>query len=133
MKECKIINLPNFGDARGKMTVLEAGATLPFHPQRAFFIYDVPANQTRGEHANLKTKFVIIAVKGSVEILVSNGRDEECFTLNNPTKGLFIDSKTWKTMKNFSQDAVLLIIANTKYDQNEYIRNYEEFKKRCSQ
>lgn len=130
MKECKLINLPNFGDQRGKMTVLEANVALPFLPKRAFFVYDVPKDQVRGEHANIKTKFVMVAIKGSVDIVVSNGLEQETFTLDSPTKGLFLDSNTWKTMKNFSENAILLIIANTKYDKTEYITDFTEFKER---
>ena len=130
MKECKLINLPNFNDQHGKMTVLEADMALPFSPKRAFFIYDVPKNQTRGNHANIKTKFVMVAINGSVDIIVSNGFNQKTFTLNDPTKGLFLDSNTWKTMKNFSKNAVLLIIADTKYDKTEYITDYAEFKER---
>lgn len=130
MKECKIINLPNFDDHRGKMSVLEAEQALPFRPQRVFFIYDVPPDQIRGEHANLKTKFVIVAISGSIKITVSNGKEEESFILDSPTKGLFLDSNTWKTMNNFSKNAILLIIADTRYDKNEYITNFEVFKKR---
>lgn len=130
MKECRIINLPNFNDQRGKMTVLEVDTALPFSPKRAFFVYDVPKNQVRGEHANIKTKFVMVAVSGSVDIMVSNGSEQKTFTLNDPTKGLFLDSNTWKTMKNFSKNTVLLILADTKYDKLEYITNYAEFKKR---
>lgn len=130
MKECKLINLPNFGDQRGKMTVLETDKALPFSPKRAFFIYDVPKNQVRGEHANMKTKLIMVAINGSVDVVVSNGSEQETFVLNDPTKGLFLDSNTWKTMKNFSKNAILLIIADTKYDKAEYITDYAKFKER---
>lgn len=133
MKECRIIKIPNFGDERGKMSVLEADEALPFSPKRVFYIYDVPANQIRGQHANTKTKFVMVAIKGSVKVTVSNGQEEESFILDNPSKGLFLDSNTWKTMSDFSNDSALLVIASAKYDKEEYITDFEMFKSRRKQ
>ena len=127
MKSYELINLPNFTDDRGKMTVAEADQALPFAPQRLFFIYDTPSNQRRGEHANTKTQFVMIAINGSITVDVDDGQRKDTFVLNDPTKGLYLSASTWKVMRDFSPGAVLLVIANTKYDKDEYVTDYEEF------
>lgn len=127
MQSYKIIDLPNFTDPRGKMTVAEAGQALPFTPQRLFFIYDTPTHQRRGEHANTKTQFIMIAINGSVTVDVDDGHKKDTFILNDPTKGLYLSASTWKVMRDFSPGSVLLVIANTKYDKDEYITDYEEF------
>ena len=127
MKSYKMINLPSFEDTRGKMTVAEASQALPFTPRRLFFIYDTPADQKRGEHANTKTQFVLIAAKGSVTVDVDDGSRKDSFVLNDPTKGLYLSASTWKVMHSFSPDALLLVVADTKYDKNEYITDYGKF------
>lgn len=127
MKSYQIIKLPNFVDQRGKMIVAEANQALPFAPKRVFFIYDTPSNQRRGEHSNTKTQFVMIAISGSITIDVDDGLKKETFTLDDPTKGLYLSASTWKVMRNFSKGAVLLVIADTKYDKTEYITDYQEF------
>ena len=129
MKSCKIIDIPNFGDERGYMSVLDDNQALPFRPKRLFYSYGVPADQVRGKHANIKSNFLMVAVSGSVKVLVDDGKKQESFVLNDPTKGLFIKKGTWKEMSNFSKDAVLLVIADTNYDKSEYITDYDEFKK----
>lgn len=129
MKSYEIIDLPSFIDERGSMTVAEADQALPFTPQRLFFIYDTPANQKRGEHANTKTEFILIAAKGSITVDVDDGHQKDTFILDDPTKGLYLSASTWKIMRDFSPGSVLLVIANTKYDKNEYITSYEDFLK----
>ena len=130
MKKIELIDIPNFSDSRGKISILETGSSLPFKPERIFFIYKVPDDQIRGEHANINTKFILIAIHGSITIEADDGNNKQTFILNSPNQGLFLDSGTWKVMKNFKDDAVLIAIANTKYDKNEYITDYSKFKKR---
>lgn len=131
MKSYKIIDVPVFVDERGALCVMEEGASLPFRPRRVFCIQNVPANEERGHHANINTKFLIVAVRGSVLIHAEDRYGVKDFVLDSPTKGLFLDAMTWKVMKDFSSDAMLLLIADTKYAKADYITKYEEFKERC--
>ncbi|EAJ0863674.1 WxcM-like domain-containing protein, partial [Campylobacter coli] len=92
-------------------------------------IFDVPKNTIRGEHANLNSEFFFIVLKGECKIKIDNGKEQKNFILNNPKQGLYIDKMLWKQMYDFSKDCILLVLSNTLYDANEYIRDYNEFLK----
>lgn len=131
MKKYNLINIPTFSDDRGILSVLEEETVIPFKPKRLFYIQKVPRNEERGNHANIYTQFLMVAIQGSVLIHVEDKNNKKDFLLNNPSKGLFLDSMTWKSMKNFSKDAILLVIANTNYSESDYITNYKEFKEKA--
>lgn len=129
MKECKLTTIKEFGDSRGKLAIIDSTNVLNFKPKRMFYIYNVPEGEVRGEHANIDSNFIMVALSGSVEVEVDNGKTKESFVLDRPNKTLFIPNGTWKTMKNFKNNAVLLVIADTDYNKEEYITDYNLFRK----
>ena len=123
-----LISLPRFIDERGMMCVAECGKEIPFDIKRVFYDYNnSQSEETRGNHANKKSKFVFVCLHGSCSIKVHDGTKEEIFNLNDPQIALFVDNMIWKEMFNYSDDSVLLILSNEKYDQNEYIKDFEIF------
>lgn len=126
---CKLINLKYFDDKNSTLIAIEKQVNCPFEIKRIFYIFDVPRHTTRGDHANLNSEFFFIALKGECKIKVDNGKEQQIFILNNPKQGLYIDKMLWKQMYDFSKDCILLILSNTFYDANEYIRDYNEFLK----
>ncbi|EIX1387513.1 WxcM-like domain-containing protein [Campylobacter coli] len=126
---CKLINLKYFDDKNSTLIAIEKQVNCPFEIKRIFYIFDVPKNTTRGEHANLNSEFFFIVLKGECKIKIDNGKEQKNFILNNPKQGLYIDKMLWKQMYDFSKDCILLVLSNTLYDANEYIRDYNEFLK----
>lgn len=122
-----LINLRPFSDKDGSLTVLENGKQIPFRIKRVFYIYGADRNCLRGRHANKVSRFCLISVSGSCDIIVEDGMNKMAYHLNDPNVALFLDRMTWKTMTNFSADCVLLILSDSLYDKNEYIRDYDEF------
>ncbi|ECW7655064.1 WxcM-like domain-containing protein [Campylobacter coli] len=126
---CKLINLKYFDDKNSTLIAIEKQVNCPFEIKRIFYIFDVPKNTIRGEHANLNSEFFFIALKGECKIKADNGKKQKVFILNNPKQGLYMDKMLWKQMYDFSKDCILLVLSNTLYDANEYIRDYNEFLK----
>ncbi|EAI3719874.1 WxcM-like domain-containing protein [Campylobacter coli] len=126
---CKLINLKYFDDKNSTLIAIEKQVNCPFEIKRIFYIFDVPKNTIRGEHANLNSEFFFIGLKGECKIKIDNGKEQKNFILNNPKQGLYIDKMLWKQMYDFSKDCILLVLSNTLYDANEYIRDYNEFLK----
>ncbi len=114
-------------DERGSLTVVDTG--LPFSIQRLYYVYGVPSDQERGSHAHKKLEQILIPVHGSLEVLLDDGNSSERIVLDDPTKGLYIPKMAWRTLCNFSKDAVLLVIVSLAYDKEDYVRNYDEFLK----
>ena len=116
-----------YGDERGKLISIEERRNVPFSIKRAFFIYDVPHDQTRGEHAHVKTKQYISALNGSCKITLDSGKELRTFSLNSPNFGLFQDTLVWGKMFDFSSDCILLILASETYNREDYIEDYDKF------
>ena len=124
----QMINLPERGDERGQMVVIEGNADIPFEIKRIFYIYGSDDHVIRGQHANRQTEFVLFNVAGSSKVKVMDGKGyEEVMELNRPNQGVYIPKMIWKDMYDFSADSVLLVLASEHYDANEYIRDYEEY------
>ena len=123
----KILEFGDLGDERGKLVVVEGAQDIPFEIKRVFYIYGSDSQVVRGQHANRNSEFVLINVSGSSKVRVDNGFDEEIIELNRPRMGLYLPTMVWKDMYDFSEDSVLLVLANTHYDGHEYIRDYDEF------
>ncbi len=107
--------------------VVEGAQDIPFEIKRVFYIYGSDSQVIRGQHANRNSEFVLINVSGSSKVRVDNGFEEEIIELNRPRMGLYLPTMVWKDMYDFSEDSVLLVLANTHYDGHEYIRDYDEF------
>lgn len=128
-EKCSIINFGLHGDERGQMVVIEGGKSIPFAIKRLFYIYGTDSDAVRGQHANRNSEFVLVNVSGKSKVKVSDGTESFVFELNEPMKGLYIPKMLWKDMYDFSEDSVLLVLANTHYDATEYIRDFDEYKK----
>ena len=126
---CPIIQFPDFGDERGKLVVVEGGIGIPFEIKRVFYIYESDSTVVRGQHANKDSEFVLINVSGESKVRITDGKEELIVELNRPMMGLYIPKMIWKDMYDFSSDSVLLVLASTHYDGNEYVRNYDEYVK----
>lgn len=126
---CPVINFKDLGDERGKLVAIEGGQAIPFEIKRVFYIYGSDSDVIRGQHANKKSEFVLINVAGKSKVKISDGHDEFVVELNKPMMGIYIPKMIWKEMYDFSADSVLLCLASTHYDGQEYIRDYNEFLK----
>ena len=123
----KIIELPRITDPRGNLTVAEANKNIPFDIKRVYWLYDVPGGECRGGHAHKQIKEILIAVSGSFHVTLDNGKEKKTFLLNHPDQGLLIDTKTWRTLDDFSSGAVCVVLASDFYDENDYIYDYNDF------
>lgn len=123
----KIIELPRITDPRGNLTVAEANKNIPFDIKRVYWLYDVPGGECRGGHAHKQIKEILIAVSGSFHVTLDNGKEKQTFLLNHPYQGLLIDTKTWRTLDDFSSGAVCVVLASDFYDENDYIYDYNNF------
>ena len=121
--------LKTFTDSRGSLTIAEVGIDVPFNIQRVYWIHSVPPGEERGKHSNKISWEYVVAVSGSVEITLENRSGRQTYLLDSKDKGLIIPPDTWDEIRNFSPDAVLLVLASHKYDESTYIHSYEEFLK----
>ncbi|EKO3825633.1 WxcM-like domain-containing protein [Vibrio harveyi] len=131
MSIVKILHFNALGDERGSLIALEQNNNIPFEVKRIYYIFDTKLNVVRGLHAHKNLKQVAIALKGSCRFVLDDGKVREDVWLKSPNEGLLIDSCLWREMHDFSEDCVLMVIASEKYDESDYIRNYEEFLKEC--
>ncbi len=125
----RIIHLKKITDPRGNLTVAEQFQDLPFSIKRAYWVYDVPAGESRGGHAHKNLYQFLIALSGSFTVTLDNGNEQKSFLLNHPWEGLLIGPNTWRTLDDFSSGAVCLCLASEEYDEDDYIRDYDEFLK----
>ncbi|MBR2534200.1 MAG: FdtA/QdtA family cupin domain-containing protein [Erysipelotrichaceae bacterium] len=125
--KCPILEFKDQGDERGKLVVIEGEKSIPFAIQRVFYIYGSDATVVRGQHANRESEFVLINVAGSSKVRITDGKEEFVVELNRPMTGIYIPKMVWKDMYDFSDDSVLLVLASTHYDGNEYIRDYDAY------
>ncbi|MEN9919550.1 MAG: hypothetical protein RL662_1986 [Bacteroidota bacterium] len=130
IKETKerLFDLPKFEDARGNLSFIEEGGQIPFAIKRLYWIYDVPGGQTRGSHAFKSQTEIIIALSGSFDVVLHNGTSERKYQLNRAYKALYVPAKMWRTLENFATNSVCLVISSGAYDEDEYIRNFRQFK-----
>ena len=128
-EQCKVLNFKDLGDERGKLVVVEGSQDIPFKIERVFYIYGSDSEVVRGQHANRESEFVLINVGGTSKVRIDNGHSEAIIELNKPMMGLYIPTMVWKDMYDFSEDSILLVLASTHYNGQEYIRDYDEYKK----
>lgn len=123
----KIIDLPKIIDPRGNLTVTEGGNHIPFAIKRTYWVYDVPAGESRGGHAHKECKEFLVAISGSFSVTLDNGKEKKTFLLNHPYQGLFIDVNIWRTLDDFSSGAVCLVLASERFEEEDYIRDYNDY------
>ena len=124
----KVIQLPKIPDERGNLSFFENKKQIPFTIARTYWIYDVPGGEIRGGHAYETLQEVIIALSGSFDVVLHDGKEEKKYTLNRSYYGLYIPKMIWRHMENFSTNSLALIVADQSYNDREYIRDFEEFK-----
>lgn len=125
--KCTILQFADLGDERGKLVVIEGGQAIPFEIKRVFYIYESDSTVVRGQHANKESEFVLINVAGQSKVRITDGFEEMVVELNKPMMGVYIPRMLWKNMYDFSKDSVLLVLASTHYNGNEYIRDFDEY------
>lgn len=124
---CKIFHFKDLGDERGNLVVIEGGIDIPFELKRVFYIYGSDCSVVRGQHANRRTKFILINVSGKSKVRITNGKEEYIVVLDKPRMGVYIPPMIWKDMYDFSKDSILLVLCSEHYDADEYIRDYKEY------
>jgi dTDP-4-dehydrorhamnose 3,5-epimerase-like enzyme len=124
-----VINLPKFEDPRGNLSFIEENNHIPFKIERAYWIYDVPGGQVRGGHAFKEQQELIVALSGSFDVVVDDGKEKQTFSLNRSYYGLYVPAGMWRQMENFSTNSLALVLSSTPFNEEDYIREYEEFLK----
>ena len=127
MDQARIIELPKILDKRGNISIIEEIKNVPFKINRTHWIYDVPGGEKRGGHAYKKNEEFIVALSGSFDVVVDDGKDRKTFSLNRSYYGLYVPNGIWREMNNFSTNAVALVLDSTVYDADDYIYHYEDF------
>jgi hypothetical protein len=122
-----MIELPINHHEKGNLTVIENSKEIPFDVHRIYYLYDVPAGESRGGHAHKELKQLIVAASGSFDVIVTDGKIRRIFTLNRPYQGLLIVPGIWRELDNFSSGSVCLVLASHEYDENDYLREYSDF------
>jgi dTDP-4-dehydrorhamnose 3,5-epimerase-like enzyme len=125
----QLLNLPKILDERGNLSFFQNENQIPFEIKRVYWVYDVPGGETRGGHAFKYSQEVIVALSGSFDVVLHDGTKEHRFHLNRSYYGLYIPSMCWRHLENFSTNAVTLVVADTSYNEGDYIRDFEQFEK----
>jgi len=128
-----IINLPKIEDQRGNLTFIEEENHIPFKIKRVYWIYDVPGGQKRGGHAFKEQQEFIVALSGSFDVVIDDGKQKQTFPLNRSYYGLYIPNGLWREMNNFSTNSLALVFSSTEFSEDDYIRDYAAFLKYVEQ
>jgi len=127
MNKPQIIQLPKFLDARGNLSFVEQEIHIPFVIRRTYWLYDVPGGECRGGHAYRENDEFIVALSGSFDVILDDGKEKKAFTLNRSYYGLYVPKGLWREIENFSTNSLALILSSTNYDADDYVRDYDEF------
>ena len=128
MEQPRIINLPKIVDKRGNLSLIEECKHIPFKIERTYWIYDVPGGEKRGGHAYRENQEFIVALSGSFDVILDDGKEKHVFSLNRSYYGLYVPKGWWRQMENFSTNALALVLSSTPYNKSDYIYDYQEFK-----
>ena len=127
VSDCSLIELPKIENRSGNLTSIQNSIEIPFDVKRIFYLYDIPGGKDRGAHAHIECHQFLIAGSGSFDVLLDDGKSKKLVTLNQPYKGLHIPPGIWASEVNFSSGSICLVLASDKYDEKDYIRDYQEF------
>jgi len=125
--DCNVIGLTKIHNPAGNITIIQNDGNLPFNVKRIYYLYDVPGGAERGGHAHKELYQLIVAASGSFDVVLDDGKKKNTFSLNRPSFGLVIVPGIWREVVNFSSGAICLVLASHKYDEDDYIRNHEDF------
>lgn len=125
--DAKLVELPRVTDPRGNLTFIEGSRHVPFAIARVYYLYDVPGGETRGGHAHRALEQFIIAMSGSFDVVLDDGRDQRTVNLNRSYYGLYLPRMVWRELVNFSSGSVCAVLASEYYDEADYFRDYDEF------
>lgn len=128
MKQSRLVQLTKITDPRGNLSVIEELKDVPFKIERIHWIYDVPGGEKRGGHAYKENQEFIVALSGSFDVVLDDGEERMVISLNRSYNGLYVPEGIWREMENFSTNSLALVLSSTKYDSDDYIRDYEIFK-----
>ena len=132
IENCHMIELPRIQDPRGNLTFIEGQNHIPFNIQRVYYLYDVPGGAERGGHAHKGLEQLIIAMSGSFDVIIDDGKDKKRIHLNRSHNGLYICPMIWRELDNFSSGSVCMVLASNLYDEDDYYRDYAVFMRaRC--
>lgn len=123
----QLIDIPKIEDYRGNIAVVEKD-TIPFDCKRVYYLFDIPSTARRGGHAHRQQQELLVALSGSFDVILNDGLESKTVTLNKPDKGLLIRENVWRELENFSSGAVCLVLASDVFDEEDYIRSFDEFK-----
>lgn len=129
LTDVKIINLPKIEDPRGNLSIIEEEKNIPFKIERTYWIYDVPGGQVRGGHAFKVQQEFIVALSGSFDVVINDGKDKKTISLNRSYYGLCIPAGLWRQMENFSTNSFAIVLSSTTFSEDDYIREYPDFLK----
>lgn len=127
IENCKIIELPKIHDPRGNLSFIEEENHFPLQIKRVYWIYDVPGGEIRGAHAFKKQHEMIVALSGSLDVIVDDGIKSKTYSLNRSYYGLYLPSGIWRQLENFSTNSLALVLSSTEYREEDYIRDYNEY------
>ena len=127
LDDCRIIELPKISNPQGNLTFVESDNHIPFDIKRVYYVYDVPGGAERGGHAHKELHQLIIAMSGSFDITLDDGKNKKKFHLSRSYYGLYVCPMIWREMDNFSSNSVLMVLASNKYSEEDYYRDYDDF------
>lgn len=127
IEDCILIELPKISDPRGNLSFIEGGQHIPFDIKRVYYLYDVPGGSDRGSHAHKNLHQFIVAMSGSFDVVLDDGKAKKRFHLNRSYYGLYVCPMMWRELDNFSSGAVCMALASSHYDEADYIRDYSDF------
>lgn len=131
-RNCRWLDIRGAADERGRINFLEAGMDLPFQPQRLFWLHHIAPGQWRGRHGHRDSRLVLIALHGGCRVHLDDGRVKETVTIDDPARGLFVGTWVWHELTDFTAEAAILVVASTLYDEAEYLRDYEIFRREAA-
>lgn len=127
LADAKIIDLLKILDKRGNLSIIEEFKNIPFKIERTYWIYDVPGGEARGGHAYKENQEFVVALSGSFDVILDDGKERKIFSLNRSYYGLYVPKGLWREMNNFSTNSLALVLASTPYDADDYIYDYSKF------
>lgn len=127
INHCTVLDITKVHDTRGNLSVIQGNA-IPFQMKRVYYLYDIPSGGRRGGHSHINCQELLVALSGSFDVILNDGNEQKTVTLNKPNIGLLIPNGIWRELENFSSGSVCLVLASELFEEEDYIRDFEDFK-----